>query len=402
MGWSVVHWTGSWPYNWSMTSSGVLKAVADVGPEVAARSAQIEAAGTLPPAVVDLVRPTGAFRMWAPAELDGPEASAWEGLSAIEELAYHDGATGWCAMIGSTTSLLAAFLADDHARSVFGSTDDIAGGWAAPAGRAVPVEGGLRVSGHWQWGSGGRHCTWIGGGCLVVDNEGKRARRDDGLVAPFVLMPADEVTFVDNWDVSGLRGTGSGDYQVSDVFVPEGRWVQVGVDAPVRDNPLSRFSFYGLLACGVAAAAAGIGRRSIDELCSLAGAKKPQGSSRVLAERGQVQADVAMAEAKLAAAWALLEDAVGTAWTGANSGDEPTVEQKRRLRLAATHLTQTAAEVAESMYKAGGGAAIYASSPLQRCFRDVFVATQHMMVAPRTFDTWGRLRLGLETDTTFL
>jgi alkylation response protein AidB-like acyl-CoA dehydrogenase len=380
----------------------VLDAARRVGPSLAARSIEIEQAGTLPPDVVADVVPTGAFRMWTPADLGGPQASAWEGLAVIEELAFHDGATGWCAMIGSTSSLLASFLADEHAKAVFGAPDDVAGGWAAPAGRATVVDGGLRVSGRWQWGSGGRHCTWIGGGCLLVDDDGKPSPRADGLLSPFVFFPADDVTFVDNWDVSGLAGTGSSDYEVVDAFVPEGRWVQVGADKPVRQLALSRFSFYGLLACGVAAAAVGIGRRSIDELCLLAKAKKPQGSSRTLAERGQIQGEVAMAEAKLSAAWALLEAGVADAWETATGGGEPNDDQKRTLRLAASHATQTAAEVAEAMYKAGGGAAVYRTSPLQRCFRDVYVATQHQMVAPRTFDTWGRLRLGLDTDTRFL
>jgi alkylation response protein AidB-like acyl-CoA dehydrogenase len=233
----------------------------------------------------------------------------------------------------------------------------------------------------------------------VVDDDGTPTPRADGLRMPFVFFPAEEVEFIDNWHVSGLEGTGSGDYQVTDVFVPEGRWVQVGFDQPLRHNSLSRFSFFGLLACGVAACAVGLGRRSIDELVALAGAKTPQGSSRTLAERASVQADVARAEAKLGAAWCFLEAGIADAWVTAETGSPPTIDQRRRLRLAATHATHTAAEVTAAMYQAGGGAAVYRTSPLQRTFRDAFVATQHAMVAPRTFETHGRLRLGLDTDT---
>jgi len=146
----------------------------------------------------------------------------------------------------------------------------------------------------------------------------------------------------------------------------------------------------------------GIARRAVDELVELAGTKKPQGSSKSLGRRPQVQADVAIAEAKLASAWAFIEASITDSWVTAESGSAPTVEQKRRLRLSATHATQTAAEVAELMYKAGGGAAVYKSCPLQRTFRDAFVATQHAMVAPRTLETYGRLRLGIETDTGLL
>ncbi len=377
----------------------LLEAVNDLGPSIAARADEIEDARRLPLDIVDTLRPTGAFRMYVPDDLGGPAVTAWESLEVLEALGYHDGATAWCAMIGSTTSLMASSLPDPYAQEIFGDRDTIGGGFAMPAGRAVAVDGGLRVSGRWAWGSGTQHCNWIGGGCLVVDDDGTPRPRHDGLAVAFVFFPADEVDYIDNWHTSGLCGTGSGDYEVSDLFVPEGRWVELGGGRRVRDNSLSRFSFFGLLACGVAACTMGIGRRSIDELTALAGSKKPQGSSRTLADRPQIQADIARAEAKLSAAWLLLREATTTSWETAEAGERPSVDQKRLLRLSATHAAQTAAEVTESMYKAGGGAAVYKTSPLQRTFRDAHVAIQHAIVAPRTFETHGRLRLGLETDT---
>lgn len=381
------------------TANPVLDAARALGPSIAARSAEIEAARTLPRDLVDLIRPSGAFRQYVPDDLNGPGVSAWGSLEAIEELAYHDGSVGWCAAIGSTTSLLASFLPEPFATDIFGDPNTIAGGFAAPVGTAVPVDGGLRVSGHWQWGSGTRHSDWIGGGCMLVDDTGTPAPRADGLMAPFVLLDPVDVTLIDNWDVAGLSGTGSCDYTVTDAFVPEGRWVQIGIDAPVRDNEFSRFSFFGLLACGVAASAMGIARRSIDELAILAERKTPQGSSKTLRERAPVQADTAIAEARLRSAWAFLHETVSAAWDLAATGETADIDGKRLLRLSATHATQTAAEIAELMYKAAGGAAVYRTSPIQRCFRDAFVATQHAMVAPRTFETAGRLRLGLETST---
>lgn len=215
-------------------------------------------------------------------------------------------------------------------------------------------------------------------------------------------MPADQIEFIDNWEVSGLSGTGSSDYRVTDVAIPEGRWVQMGFDPPVRDNAWSRFSFFGLLAAGVASTAVGIARRSIDELVALAEDKRPQGSSRSLRERPVVQADTGQAEARLRSAWAFLRDGIEEVSAIADAGCSATVEQRRTIRLAATHATQSAAQVAELMYKAAGGAAVYRTSPIQRCFRDAFVATQHAMVAPRMFETAGRIRLGLEIETGFL
>ncbi len=247
--------------------------------------------------------------------------------------------------------------------------------------------------------SGTRHCTWVGGGCRVVDADGKTAPRADGLAFPYAFFDLDDVEFLDTWDVAGLDGTGSVDYTVTEAFVPEDRWVQIGFDPPRRDNPFARFSFYGLLALGIGATAAGIGRRAIDELAIVAETKRPQGSSRPLRDRATVQADAALAEAKMRSAWGFVADTVGSAWDTAIAGGDLDDEQRRLLRLAATHATQTAAEVAEIAYRAAGGAAVYRTSPIQRCLRDTMVATQHAMVAPRTFELAGRIRLGLDTDT---
>ena len=380
----------------------LLAAARELGGSISARSAEIEALGTLPMDLVDEIRPTGAFRQCVPDDLGGPGVTAIESLEVFEEFAYHDGSVGWCVAIASTTSLLASYLPDPHAGALFGDPGSIGGGFVVPRGKAVPTDGGLRVSGRWQWGSGTKHCTTIGGGCLVVGPDGRPEPLGDGLATPFVFMDPDDIEFIETWDVAGLAGTGSVDFEARDVFVPEGRWVQIGTGGPVRDNAWSRFSFYGLLASGVAAAAVGIARRAIDELVELAGAKKPQGSARTLAERAATQAEAARVEARLAAAWSLMLDAVDDTWQGALAGRPSTVDQKRRIRLAATHAAQTAAEVAASMFRAAGGAAVYRTSPIQRCFRDTAVAAQHAMVAPRTMETVGRLRMGLQTDTTTL
>ena len=379
----------------------LLAAARELGPQIGGRSAEIEALGTLPTDVVDAIRPTGAFRLYGPDDLGGPGVTAVESLEVLEEFAYHDGSVGWCVAIASTTSLLSSYLPDPHAGDLFGDPGAIGGGFVMPRGIAVPVGDGLRVSGRWQWGSGTRHCTTIGGGCLVVGADGRPEPRRDGLAAPFVFMDPDDVELIDTWDVAGLAGTGSVDFEAVEVFVPERRWVQIA-DGPVRDNVWSRFSFYGLLASGVAAAAVGIARRSIDELVALATDKKPQGSTRTLAERAATQTEAATAEARLAAAWSLMLDATDDIFQYALAGRPSTVGQRRRIRLAATHATQTAVDVAASMFRTAGGAAVYRSSPIQRCFRDTAVAAQHAMVAPRTLEAVGRIRLGLDTNTATL
>ena len=382
--------------------NATLEQVRTLGPSIAARGEEIERCGTLPRDLVEELLATQAFRQFVPSELDGPGATAWQCLEVIEELAYHDGSTGWCVAIACTGSLLASFLGEPWAERIFADRRSITGGFAQPVGRAIAVDGGLRVSGRWQWGSGTRHCTWIGGGCRLVGPDGRPAPRADGLTFPFVFFEPDDVHLFDNWQVSGLCGTGSVDYSVDAAFVPEGRWVQLAIDPPRLDTTVSRFSFFGLLALCIAATSVGIARRAIDELITLAADKRPQGSSRSLRERSSIQADTAIAEAELRSMWLFVRDTVEDAWRTALAGEPQGDEQRRSLRLSATHATQTAAGITERMYKAAGGAAVYRSSPLQRCFRDAFVATQHAMIAGGTSESGGGMRLGLDTDTRML
>jgi alkylation response protein AidB-like acyl-CoA dehydrogenase len=359
----------------------------------AVRSAEIEEMRRLPREVVDKLIEAGVFRMWIPQAYNGAEVSMLDGLATIENIAYHDGSTGWCAMIGATTSMLAAFLPEPFADQIYGANPRVVtGGFAMPAGRARRVDGGLRVSGRWSWGSGIQHCQWIGGGCLIAEE--KRA--------VFALFAAEQVKILDTWFTLGLRGTGSTDYETTDAFVPEGRWVALGIDPPRVPGALYRFPFWGALALGVTAVSLGLARRAIDELKTIALTKKPAGSNRTLAERPLVQAQVAEAEAAVFSSQAFLQQTVNDAWQAADAGRELTTEQRRLLRLAATNATLQSARAVDLMYHAAGGSAVFTDGALQRVLRDMHVATQHAMVSPRLYELVGRLSLGLETDTTLL
>jgi alkylation response protein AidB-like acyl-CoA dehydrogenase len=333
-----------------------------------------------------------------PARYGGGEHHLQEVIDAIERLAYHDGSTSWCAMIAATTGLAAAYLPPEWAERIYGDPTAVTGGFAMPVGTATPAEGGLIVTGRWQWGSGTHHCSWIGGGCWITGSDGKPTPRPDGLLAPFVMFERDQVQIHDTWRVAGLKGTGSNDFEVREAFVPEGRWANFAGAEPLIDGPLYRFPFLGALALGVCAVSLGLARRAEDELVEIAGGKKPAGSSRTLAERPVVQAAVARAEANWRAAGALVREVVGEAWEDAAAGRPLPDEHRRRLRLAATNATWRSVEAVDLMYHAGGGSSIHETSPLQRVFRDVHVASQHGMVADRTYEPLGRMALGLPTD----
>ncbi|MCG8690891.1 MAG: hypothetical protein MI806_06755, partial [Minwuiales bacterium] len=207
---------------------------------------------------------------------------------------------------------------------------------------------------------------------------------------------------IDTWQAAGLCGTGSHDMAAADRFVPAERSVSLITDRPRADGPLYTFPVFGLLAMGIAAVTLGIARRSIHELIELAQAKTPTLSRSKLAKRSRVQSDLAEAEAMLRSARAFLFEATAAAWDSASSAGEIPLEERTDLRLAASHAVRAAAGAVDLMYNAGGGSAVFRTSPLQRCFRDVHVATQHMMVSPPTFELTGRLLLGLDTDTAML
>jgi indole-3-acetate monooxygenase len=378
--------------------SSLRAAVEPVGRLADARAAETERLRRLPDDVAEGLVGSGLARALVPARYGGGEHHLQDVVDAIEALAHGDGSAAWCGMIAATTGLCGARLPAEWAERIYGDAGAVTGGFAMPVGAARPAEGGLVVSGRWQWGSGTHHCTWIGGGCWVVGADGAPSPRADGLAAPFVLFERDQVQIHDTWRVAGLKGTGSNDYEVADAFVPEGRWADFGRGRPLVDGPLYRLPFLGTLALGVAAVALGLARRAQDELVAMAGGKRPAGSARSLAERPVVQAAVARAEAAWRSAGALVREAIEEAWADAVDGGDLGDEQRRRLRLAATNATWQSAAAVDSMYHAGGGSSIHETSPLQRVFRDVHVATQHAMVADRTLEPLGRMALGLPTD----
>jgi alkylation response protein AidB-like acyl-CoA dehydrogenase len=369
--------------------------------ELLERAPEIERARQLPKDLSERFGAAGLYAMCVPACYGGLELPPAETMEAVEILARADGACAWCVFIGATSGSVLAMLPDAAAREVFSRPDTLLSGVFAPRGKAVPVDGGFRVDGQWQWGSGTRNADWILGGCQVIRDGKPELMRNGTPRSRMMLVPADDVEFIDTWFVSGLAGTGSTDFAIRDVFVPERRAVGLGVDGPLP-RPLYAFPQFGLLGMGIAAVALGLARAAIRELVEIAGGKTPAGSARPLAARPAAQAEVARAEAGLRSARAFYYESIASAWDAAQREGRIEVDHRRDIRLATTHATRACAEVVDRMYDLGGGTSVYQRSPLQRIFRDVHVATQHMMVAPATLELTGRLFLGLETDVAML
>ena len=369
---------------------------------VAARAADTESQRRLPADLAAELAQASLFRMLVPQSLGGAEVDVATLFTSLEQLGRADAATGWCVMIGGTTALISAWLPMEHAREIWFDPNVITGGVFAPMGRAAVEGGDYLVSGRWAWGSGSANCSWLLGGAVIMDG-GEMLRLPSG--APdhrMMVMRRAEVELIDTWDALGMRGTGSGDLAAKDVRVPQGRSVSFITDTPRETGPLYRFAPFGLLALGIAAVASGNALGALDDLKALAVAKKGQGSSRSLAERGVVQADFAVAQADLDAARALVHAEIAAAWDRVVAGDTLDLPARARLRLAATRLTQVSARVAAKMHELAGGTSVYASHPLNRRFRDAHVATQHVMVAPPTLELAGRVLLGLPVDASML
>ena len=375
-----------------------LLAARSLAPVAAAHAEQIEHDRELPASLLQGLIDGGLMHMCLPAALGGGEVEPAEMLCAIEELARADGATAWCAMIASTSSILGAYLPRAQAGEIFDAGRTVSAGVFAPRGVAEPSDGGHVVSGRWSFVSGIQHSDWMMGGCVVQDGGTPVLLPSGGPDVRLMAMPASSLKVIDTWSVSGLRGTGSHDVAVSGEFVPAGRSVSLFTDTPWPAGALYSFPLFGLLAMGIAAVALGIARGAVEDLVALAGAKTPAASSKPLAGRAAVQADVSRAEARLRAARALLLSEACEAWEAAQAGGEMSVAHRTGLRLGATHAVGEAAGAVDLMYTAGGGSSIYDSSPLQRRMRDVRVATQHMMVGPATLELTGRILLGLPTD----
>jgi alkylation response protein AidB-like acyl-CoA dehydrogenase len=375
-----------------MTDGTIVEAACGLAELIEAHAEEGEQLRRLPMPTVRALADAGLMRMCVPAAYGGPEVDPVTMVRAIEAVSRSDGGAGWCSMIASTTSSMASFLPPEAAQEMYGDPGSITGGVFAPSGTGVAttVDGidGFSVTGRWAWGSGTQHCQWILGG----------TRCDDGTFR-LCWFPQVDVTFHDTWYTSGMRGSGSLDYSVDDVFVPATHTMQPGVTRPVLSTPLARFPNFTLLASGVSAVGLGVARRALDELIDLAQGKRPQYSSRTLAQSGFTQVEVARAEGALRAARAFLLDELASAWATAVAGDEVSLEARIAIRLAATHVATVAAEVADVAFTLAGGTAVYDTSVLGRCLRDAHVVTQHIQTAPKLNETIGKLLLGIDVDT---
>src|SRR3954465_12400460 len=192
-------------------------------PLITAHAARIEQEREIAPEVLSALHDAQLFRMLIPKSCGGAEVAPAAFMQALEELAKADGSTAWCVAQASGCSMAAAYVEPKVARGIFGDARSVmAWGPVGPDAKAVAVEGGYRASGSWSFASGIKHAGWLGCHCPVVEADGTPRLGPDGKPAErTMLIPKASAKIKDIWRVVGLKGTGSDNYTIDDLFVPD-------------------------------------------------------------------------------------------------------------------------------------------------------------------------------------
>lgn len=370
----------------------ILDTALSLEPIIREHSAEGECNRRVPATVIGAMKDAGLMRLMTPESLGGLELDPVTSARIFEEIARFDSAASWILQAANSGDFYCARLPDEGAQEIHADGPDVMIALSVhPPMRAVPVDGGYRVTGQSNLGSGISDCDWL---MVLMQPSG-----EEGLRGAF--LPRREVTVVDTWHSMGMRGTDSNTASVDDAFVPATRtWRLQPTFEPGSHfrGPLYRYPSLGEGIVVLAPVALGVARLAIDEFKRLALGKTPFMSATSLSERPVAQLALGKAEAVLWAARSFFYDTAGEAWERTVAGQASTREEKGRLMLAAVHLMQSCVEAVDHVCRVAGTSGIYRRSPLERAFRDVHTARHHGWVSETRYATWGQIALGLEPD----
>ena len=367
---------------------------------IESHAAEGESLRRLAPPVQDALLGAGLFRMLLPREHGGLEVSPSTFLAAIEAAARLDGSVAWCLCQGNGCAMIGAYLAPEVGQHIFGGDPRAVVAWGPGKAEARVVSGGYRVTGRLAFASGGRHATWLGCHVPVIETDGSyRLGRDGTPVQVTALFPQSSARWIDTWDVIGLCATGSDDFEIRDLFVPDAH-------VTIRDRDETRVSAgrlfvmptMSMYATGFSATAIGIARAMLDALSDLAYSKTPRLASSRLSDNPVFQAELARCEARLRSARALLASEVEAIWKDVVRTGRLPITDRYRIRLAATHGIHEARTVAETVWDQAGATAIRTGSPFERRYRDIRTVTQQLQGRSSHFRTVGAFLLGHPAD----
>lgn len=362
------------------SSTSLLEAGRELAPLIREHSGYGDVHGRLAPEVADAFRAANFFGMWVPEELGGAELDPLSALELVERVSYEDAASGWVLFAAAVgTAMPGFYLPDEGAAAIFGDgRRPSMAGQGTRAGRAVAVDGGFKLSGSWNFASGVRHATHIYTLGVV---EGTNEPR-------LFVAPIEDVELLDSsWDVLGLRGTGSLDYNMHDVFVPAEFTYNAFREEPLRGGPGGRLGLVPTAIIGHSGWALGVARRLLDELT--ASVVKKAGRAGAQAGSDSFHEQYANAEAALRAAKALLRETWRDNWQTLTGGEYLSTRQNTLLRLALNNATWSAFRVGQFVYVASGSEGMR-PGPVQRFYRDLHGGTQHIMSGPSVLRHAGR------------
>jgi indole-3-acetate monooxygenase len=373
--------------------TSLIDAARKIGPIIRDHNAEAERERRLSRPVLDALYETGFLRMFTPRSLGGLEANPITRALVVEEISGQDTAAGWTLENPLDWAYFCARLPDQGAEEIYSRGADIL--IAAQYGRplnATSTEGGYRISGRAPFLSNCYDADWIASTAFVDGDQ------ESGVM---VYFPRENCEIVDAWDAMGMRGTGSNDISVTDVYVPKFRTFPMVPEFETGSHykgPLYRFPLAGIAATGIPTVMLGAARKAIDEVTELALTKTPVASSGPLKERSSAQAKLAKAEAVLRSGRLLLYGTLSEAWQTSVHGGTHSMKQRADLLLAMTHAMRSAVEAVELACSIAGTTAFRASSPFERYFRDAQTLKHHAFAAESRYETVGKVYLRIPPD----
>ena len=380
------------------TLGGPLQAAKDLRPTILDAHQETEENRRLAPQVVEGLIETGLCRLVVPADLGGHEVDPRIALQVFEELAQAEASVAWIVWNNALPCFSSAVFGDAMRTELFSDARCLFANSNRPSGKAAAVDGGFRVSGRWSLVSGCELAEWIPVMNTVTEDGVPRMINERMPETRMTYIPRGSYEILDTWYVGGLRGTGSHDIVVDDVFVPEERTYSF-MDPVLLDRPLYRMPFWATMAAGCAAVCAGLAQRALDTVFELAASKVTVDPSPDLRDRSAVRSQVAASAAQLDAARLLLQTAVSDLWETCTQSAQVTDTQCARLWTGAVHMAQTAKTIITNMYEVAGTSALYMDCPIERAHRDVHAICQHAILAPMWFEQAGKVYFGLTSNS---
>jgi alkylation response protein AidB-like acyl-CoA dehydrogenase len=360
---------------------------------VSARARQFGEDQQIDAETVEAMKAAGVYRALVPKRFGGDEKSPADFLHLLEAISTHDGSVGWVASFGVSHMYLASLPAETLEKVYAEGPDVVFSGAIFPPIPAVRVEGGYRVSGRWPFGSGSTGAALIGVG--IRDENGSA-----GSLPRTAVMPAEKVKIVPNWDVIGMKGTGSHDLVVDDVFVAD-EWTFVRGAPPTIDLAAYRYPSLALAAQVLAVVGLGVARAALDLMGQMAGKRGSITGAPVMAERANVQIALAKGESQWQATRAWFYEVTERTYATIQAGQTPSREQVAMIRMAATQAARTGADVTRLMFEQAGTAGIFNSHPFSRLLQDALVVNQHAFLNEATWQSAGKVLLGLDAPAGF-